>query len=70
MMEWGVRPMRHDGKIVWVICRPADGAAEEDPENREYWPRGECPAWASHEQSARNMARVLNELERLHRMGT
>ena len=65
--EWLTRQMRHDGKIVWVIYRLADAAAEDSYPNREYWPRGECPAWAVREESARHMAGVLNMLDKLRR---
>lgn len=65
--DWRTRPMRREGKIVWVLYRLADASAADEAGNREYWPRDERPAWAEYEMSARHMAGALNELEKLRR---
>lgn len=62
--EWRTRPMKHDGAVVFVIYRLAD-----ENGNREYWPRDDCPAWATWEESAAQMARNLNMLDKLRRRG-
>lgn len=67
--EWRTRPMKRDGEVVFVIYRLADAAAADENRNRDYWPRGDRPAWAIREDAARQLARNLNLLDKLRRRG-